>query len=263
MNVDDAIDRDLKALRERTEQGLPSLERTRRALREAHAAARNEERGGFMSMIRRRPVVATALGAVALAVGLVFPVPYSRVVGYELHVRDANGRSAVVHLPSVSAAQAERRARALRERGAAVNVEARTERVWGPVYAMASAKLFDVDVTTEGKTDAEVEAEIVRQLQLTGWNPSTVSFRRENGQATVEIGADDGAGRVIHMVRKGPDGEPVELRAGGDIDDKREPGMSDEQLRQKILAQLKARGLDADVVVRGDQIEIRARRRGP
>jgi len=43
-----------------------------------------------------------------------------------------------------------------------------------------------------------------------------------------------------------------------DIDDKREPGMTDEQLRRKILDQLEARGMDADVTVEGDHIGIRA-----
>jgi hypothetical protein len=257
MKVDDRIDLDLKALAAETERALPSMERTTRALREARMA-----RGGdFMSMIRRKPVVATALGVVALGIGLVVPVPYSRTVGYEMHVKGADGHSAVVQLPLVSAAQAERRAQALRQRGAEVSIAPRSERVWGPVYAMAAEKLFTVDVSTDGKTDAEVEAEIARQLEATGWRPSSVTFRRENGQATTEVGADDGAGRRIHLVRRTPDGERVEMRAG-DIDDKREPGMTDEQLRQKILAQLKARGMDADVTVQGNRIEIRAHHAG-
>jgi hypothetical protein len=259
MKVDDRIDSDLKALAAESQLGLPTMDRTMRAL--GRARADREERGDFMSMIRRKPVVATALGIAALGIGLVIPVPYTRTVGYELHVKGADGRSAVLQLPMVSAAQVERRARALRERGAEVNVAPRSERVWGPVYAMASEKLFNVDVATDGKTDAEVEAEIGRQLELTGWHPSTVSFRREKGQSTTEVGADDGAGRRIRVVRKTPDGEPVEIRAG-DIDDKREPGMTDEQLRQKILGQLKARGMDADVTVQGNRIEIRAHHGG-
>jgi hypothetical protein len=260
MKVDDRIDLDLKALADDSQRGLPSMERTTRALREARAT--RKERGDFMSMIRRKPIIATALGVVALGIGLVIPVPYSRTVGYELHVKSADGRSAILQLPAVSAAQAERRARALRERRAEVAVAPRSERVWGPVYAMASEKLFNVDVSTDGKTDEEVEAEIARQLEATGWRPSTVSFRRENGQATTEVGADDSAGRRIRVIRKTPDGEPVDIRAG-EIDEKREPGMTDEQLRQKILAQLKARGMDADVTVQGNRIEVRAHRAEP
>jgi hypothetical protein len=36
--------------------------------------------------------------------------------------------------------------------------------------------------------------------------------------------------------------------------------MTDAQLREKVERQLAARGLDAEVTVRGDEIQIRARR---
>ena len=36
--------------------------------------------------------------------------------------------------------------------------------------------------------------------------------------------------------------------------------MTDAQLRDKILKQLKARGLDGDVTVEGNRIEVRAKR---
>jgi hypothetical protein len=55
-------------------------------------------------------------------------------------------------------------------------------------------------------------------------------------------------------------GEPVERIAMGapDIDTAREPGMSDEQLREKIVRQLRAKGMDAEVTVLGDKVQIRA-----
>ncbi|HWE30235.1 MAG TPA: hypothetical protein VHB97_19650, partial [Polyangia bacterium] len=69
----------------------------------------------------------------------------------------------------------------------------------------------------------------------------------------------DGNGRQMKVVRKtsGGDEKNMDFQLGG-IDDAREPGMTDAQLRDKILQQLKARGLDGDVVVDGSHIEIRA-----
>ncbi len=53
----------------------------------------------------------------------------------------------------------------------------------------------------------------------------------------------------------------VEFELGG-IDDAREPGMSDEQLREKIAAQMRGRGLEPEVRVESGRVEIRAHRQG-
>jgi hypothetical protein len=124
---------------------------------------------------------------------------------------------------------------------------------------MAREKILRIDVDTDGKTDAQVEQEITDQLQAAGWTPVEVRVQRDGDGTTVQVGADDGDGRHIQIVRKAPDGTPVQVQAG-DIDDTREPGMTDEQLREKILKQFEARGMQADVTVDGDRIEIRARR---
>jgi hypothetical protein len=139
-----------------------------------------------------------------------------------------------------------------------VSVSPRTELVWGSVYAMAKEKLFHVDVEMAGKTDAEVEAEIRAQLAQQGWSPGEVEVQRGEGASTVSVGANDGEHR-IQIVRSqvGPGSDHVELQPEP-IDDTREPGMTDEELRQKILRQLEARGMQAEVKVDGDRIEIRA-----
>ena len=46
-----------------------------------------------------------------------------------------------------------------------------------------------------------------------------------------------------------------------DIDTTREPGMTDEQLRAKIVGQFKAKGIDTEVVVEGEKVQIRAQKR--
>ncbi|HEY1585125.1 MAG TPA: hypothetical protein VGH63_05505 [Polyangia bacterium] len=209
----------------------------------------------------RKPLWATAAAVAVVAAILVCPVPYSRTVGYELTVTNAAGVVAQIRVPAKSAAQAERRAALLRKSGATVTVAARTERVWGSVYAMAKEQLVDVHVDADGKTDEQIAAEISSQLAAAGWNTDTVDVRRTDSGSEVRIGAEDGNGRKMQLVRKASGGieKNLDFQVGG-IDDAREAGMTDAQLRDKILKQLQARGLDGEVTVDGDRIEIRAKK---
>ena len=214
-----------------------------------------------MSKIMGRPLWVSAAGIAVVAAILVCPVPYTRTVGYELTVTNAAGRVAKLRVPAKNAAQAERRAAELRKHGATVTVAARTERVWGSVYAMAKEKLLDVHVDLDGKTDAEVADDIRSQLAAGGWTAGDVQVQRSGDSSSVEIDAEDGSGRKMKVVRKASGGneKSLDFQLGG-LDDEREPGMTDAQLRDKILKQLQARGLDGDVTVDGNRIEVRAKK---
>jgi len=214
-----------------------------------------------MSKIMGRPFLASAAAVAVVAAILVCPVPYTRTVGYELTVTNAAGRVAKIRVPAKSAASAERRAAALRKSGATVTIAARTERVWGSVYAMAKEKFLEVHVDLDGKSDAEVADDIRAQLAAGGWTADDVTVQRSADGSEVKVEAQDGEGRQLRVVRKASGGSEknLDFQVGG-IDDTREPGMTDAELRDKILKQLKARGLDGDVVVDGDRIEIRAKK---
>jgi len=255
--ADSRIEADLQALAGASARGLPNLEQTARAL----TVARTQPVGGRIMSIVRKPLLATALGAAVVAAILVCPVPYTRTVAYQLTVTNAAGGVVQIRVPARNAAQAERRAAELRKRGATVTIAARTERVWGSVYAMAKEQLIDVHVDTDGKTDAQIADEISAQLAAAGWTTDTVDVRGTDDGSEVHVVAEDGNGRKVQVVRKSSGGRDknVDFQVGG-IDDEREPGMTDAQLRDKILQQLKARGLDADVVVDGNRVEIRAKR---
>jgi osmotically-inducible protein OsmY len=136
------------------------------------------------------------------------------------------------------------------------------ELVWGSVYAMAKERILHVQVQMDGKSDAEVADEIRAQLAQQGWTPGEVVVERGPGGSSVSMGANDGEGRQLQIVQKkdGAGANQVQIQVDP-IDDTRDPGMTDDELRAKILAQLKARGMDAEVVVQGDHIEIRADKR--
>jgi hypothetical protein len=256
MDVEEQMMSDLKALAAATERGLPSLETSGRALAVARAGARR--RGGRVL----RPALAGGLTLAAIAL---CPVPYTRVVGWELTATSVGGKPIAVTLSARDQKEAERRAQAFAARSHAVNVAvtARTARVWGSVWAMAKEKMLQLHVTFDGKSDAEVEDDIRAQLAAAGWTADDVSVRRGDGETAVELGATDATGRTLRIMRQqigpGAAGAPSTMEIGiGDIDDTREPGMTDAQLRDKILRQLRARGLDADVVVEGGRIEVSA-----
>jgi hypothetical protein len=256
-NTDSRIENDLRALAESSARGLPTLDQTARAVSDARALRTG---GSFMSIVRK-PLFATAAAAAVVVAVLVCPVPYTRTVGYDLTVTSAKGRVATIRVPAKSSEQAERRAAELRKAGAAVTVAARTERVWGSVYAMAKDKLLDVHVQLDGRTDAEVADDIKAQLASAGWSADDVTVQRGDDGSTVQIEAQDGNGRHMKVMRQASGGneKSMDFQLGG-IDDAREPGMTDAQLRDKILNQLKARGLDGDVTVEGGKIEIRAKK---
>lgn len=138
-------------------------------------------------------------------------------------------------------------------------VSERREQVSGRVYAMALDRLIQVRVDTHGKTDAEVQAEVERQLRAQGITSPTVHFERHGDEKKLTIEADTGD-RAIQVLRKSDGADPVMEVTVGDIDSRREPGMTDDQLKEKILRQLAAKGLTGTVTVRGDQVEIRAQR---
>lgn len=257
--TDSQVASDLKELAESSARGLPTLDQTARAVTDARAQRRTG--GSIMSKIVGKPFWATAAAVAVVAAVLVCPVPYSRTVGYELTVTNAAGRVAKIRVPAKNGAVAERRAAELRAHGATVVVAARTERVWGSVYAMAKEKFLDVHVDLDGKTDAQVADEIRDQLAAGGWTTDDVQVQRSADGSSVEVSAQDANGRQMKVVRKAAGGNEknLDFQVGG-LDDEREPGMTDAQLRDKILNQLKARGLDGDVTVEGSKIEVRAKK---
>lgn len=143
---------------------------------------------------------------------------------------------------------------------ASTQIEPRRERVESRVYAAALAALIEIRVDPTGKTDRQVEDEIRDQLSRAGATPKDVQFQRKADGTHLEIEAESG-GRTLKVIREtrddGRGGSPEVAVKVEEIDDTREPGMTDDQLRDKIKRQLEARGMTATVTVTGDRIEIR------
>jgi hypothetical protein len=255
MEMDDQLKLDLEALARDTTRGLPTYLDTRRAL-----AARAEE-GVFMSKIRKPLSVGVLAVAVALAI-LVCPVPYSHQRGFDLTITRAD-HVAKIHLRGNDRGRADARAAKLAH-GGTTTLAPHIERIWGSVYAMAEEKLLHVDIDMQGKTDAQVEDEITAQLAAAGWTAGDVQVQRSGDKSSISIEADneDENGHHIMFVTKGGDHVQVDS-----LDIQPEPGMTDEQLRQKILDQMKTRGMtdgrDVNVTVENGKVSIHVYKGAP
>ena len=140
---------------------------------------------------------------------------------------------------------------------ATAEIAPRTEQLSGRVFAMALDKVIQIRVDMEGKSSSQIEAEISAQIHDQGVADPQVHVQRKGDSSRIEIGGeiDD---RMVQIVRQTEGGEQhIEIDIG-DIDTRREPGMTDDQLRDKIERQLLARGLTPTVTVEGDEIRIQA-----
>lgn len=252
--------------------------------------------------LRRHPRVLTGLGAGVLAGLLLMPISWERTIGHTVEItlpgsarEQVADRARVARLarqvrlalhaeavqvkagegglvlsarvPSRSRAEVQRRADALlkglaREQlPGRAQVTPRTEQVSGRVYARALDRVIEVRVDMSGKDANQIEAEIRDQLQRQGVSDAEVQVQRSGHETRVQIGAEVGD-RTLRIERHTQGGAPLLEIKMGDLDTRREPGMTDDGLREKIERQLRTRGLEPQVTVHGDEIRIEARRPG-
>jgi hypothetical protein len=254
--MDEQIKSDLQALARATTRGLPTTDETRRALIAAHDA----KQGAIMSKIRK-PLYIGAVTFAAAAAILVCPVPYAHQRGWDLALTRSDGKTIHVHLRGNDRRNAEAHAAALAH-GGKVQLSPVNERVWGSVYAMAEEKLLHLDIDLRGKSDAEIQDEIESQLAAEGWSGEEVKVRRDGDSTEVRISADsvDEAGKKVRIVSESKnegEGAADHLVVRGIAVD-RTPGMTDAELKQKILDDLKARGLTGTVTVEGGSVRVEA-----
>lgn len=259
MGADEKLESDLQALARASERDLPGIDETARAL----AEARVERNGGFTMSKIRKPMLAGALTVAAVIAVLVFPVPYSRQRGFDVTITRSDGKSAQLHLPGRDRARAQARAAQLAH-GGTVTIAPHVERVWGSVYAMAEDKLFHVDIDLQGKSAGEIEGEIKSQLAAEGWSADDVQVQRSDEGTSVSISASGNGGggeRQIEVISKsegaGPGAQHLEMQG---LEIEHTAGMTDAQLRQKILDQLKARGLEGEVTVENGEVRVKAKK---
>jgi len=219
---------DLRALSSVTERERPDAEPTIRAARrhrERGSAPRKEWLMSSVSILKRRPWLATGLAAVAIAlVLLAVPISYERVAGEQVNLaimgeleparltviagefksalgaehvaaQVQNGTTVLsatmpVHKGAASAKLADAFAKELSTKGYAATAWSRVvkERVSGNVYAYAADQMITIEAA--GKTAPQLEQEIRDRLAAAGVPDAKVSVTDEAGGRKVEINVE-------------------------------------------------------------------------
>jgi hypothetical protein len=138
----------------------------------------------------------------------------------------------------------------------------------GSLLAQISARVFEVKVSSEGKTDEQITEEIRSQLASQGMQVKSVSYTRDaSGQTTIQLEGDvntpQGEAQVkIEDVRMGaaPDGQ-VETKIVLAAPDS---NLSDAEKIAQIKQQLAEQGItDAEVTIKDGKIEVKAEKKTP
>jgi hypothetical protein len=133
------------------------------------------------------------------------------------------------------------------------------ESITRPVYAAALYTFFRVDISSKGKSEAEVKAEIEKQLKDNGFENSIVTFDNVGGKQRLMIKFPENADM---------NGKSMEVRVDGDgkeevIKMKTMKGlgidknMTDEEIKRKFIEdneELKPE--DIKIIREGDKIKV-------
>ena len=133
------------------------------------------------------------------------------------------------------------------------------ESITRPVYAAALYSFFRVDISSKGKSEAEVKAEIEKQLKDNGFENSVVTFDTYEGKQRLMIkfpenGNMNGKNMEVRVNGDGKE-EVVKMKTikGSGID----KNMTDEQIKKKIMddnGDLKPE--DIKIIREGDKIKV-------
>jgi len=269
-----------------------------------------------------RPWLAPAFGAVAVLAMLLVPFSYQKTVAYDVSFylndssaslapglssalqesfgatsintnRDSDGSltlTARVPLEAAKgvAARADAFATVLSADGQQVTttVEPVRETVSGNLFAMTRDQTVKVDITATGRTPAEIEADVRRQLEAAGVTGANVMVSQDGDKTTIQIfqehegngtagnGGDgahvipghgnEGAGWVsdssqnpaahgnFEFTVDGKTPDPAKMASIRIENDGKQ--LSDADLKKSIEDQLRAQGHPADVVVQGGKV---------
>jgi len=143
---------------------------------------------------------------------------------------------------------------------ARVQVVPRTQRVSSNVYAMAVDHVIQLHIDRNGKSPAEIEADLRAQLDAAGIPDSEVHVTQEGGQTQIRIQATSNT--PLHA-----ENLQVELKADGTealhptlhrFEVHREPGMTDADVRAEIERQMREAGVQGEVFVEDGKVRIEA-----
>jgi hypothetical protein len=133
------------------------------------------------------------------------------------------------------------------------------ESITRPVYAAALYTFFRTDISSKGKSEAEVKAEIEKQLRDNGFENSIVTFENVEGKQRLMIKFPENANMNGKNMEVRVEGESkqeiIKMKTmKGEIDSK----MTDEEIKRKVIedngGDLKPE--DIKIIREGDKIKV-------
>jgi hypothetical protein len=291
---------DLEALARWSERNLPRIDASMRTVAERQVASSKEKlMSAWVQRAAGRPWLAPMIAGVVAAILLFVPSSYDRITAYDvklvLHASQLDGDQAqkiatelrkAVHatgvqitpandrfeltasVPAAQAASVSSVARAFaaaleaRHFDAEASVAPVKTNVHGNVYAMALSRVINVNIERAGRSDAEIAADIKRQIQAAGFDVTDVEYRTDGSKLTFKITKENNDPNAplqceaqcpdINLTIDGQSAPPstrqLRIKIG------KEPGDTDESIRQRVLDQIHAQGMDANVVVQNGKI---------
>lgn len=246
-----------------------------------------------LESFRRRPWLAPAFGAALVALILLVPFSYQKTTGYDVSL-DLSGPAAAgaaatlapslakslgassasmtaggndgvtlqARVPLLKAAGLATRANAFAAALTARGIPARArvtpvvETVSGNLYAMSRDRAIDINIQADGKTAAEIEAQIRDQLQAEGISNAEVAVTQQGGQTQIQITAHPDPNT------KECDLNQVNVNVAGGSSDRKQATirmdcghpMTDAEIEASLESQLRAQGTEVDAVVRDGKV---------
>jgi hypothetical protein len=290
---------DLQALHTASAENLPTLDSTTRLLHASRAGHNpGGVPMSMFRRFQARPWPATAIFAAVVAVALLFvPISYQKTVGQDvaltlavpeldpsqvqtiasefqtaLHATELSidqhadgGLVLTARVPNRSgttvALAAQAFAAGLTGRGfpSTAQVTPRVELALGSAYAYAWDNVVNIQVTSDGKTPAQIEAEIRDQLEAAGIEAPMVKYAKEGDRTSVAMMMSktpaecEGAAECCPQVNISIDGrEPGDDGSGQrkcEILIRRTAETTDADVIADIEQQLREQGIDAAVTM--------------
>jgi hypothetical protein len=242
----------------------------------------------IMSEFNRRPRLAAGFGLALIAFLFVTLVPFSymKTVGYSVSfdnvgpvgnqtaeqlttILNAMGYTGVdiamtgadIKISGLPTRQSAREAALVFEKLSGVNSEPAinqiAKKVSGSLYAQAVEKKRTIEIDAAGETDAQIEAEIVRQLAQAGYQANVSVMTDASGERKISIDMTkqgDGTAEeekfIINCKDTGFTPAKLNIALPIQLSDIDAEGKTDEQIISEVKARLAQQGVaDADVVV--------------
>ena len=126
---------------------------------------------------------------------------------------------------------------------------------------MAMNRVVNINVETAGRSDTDIAVDIKNQLQAAGVEVTSVEYTTDGNKRMIKVINESNDPNAHHDDTNAPD---INLTINGQappadahkikLQVENQPGDTDETIKARIVDQLRAQGMEADVVVQNGKV---------